>query len=151
MKKTFLTPALRKSAMRIPLALGFASALTFLHFNASALEMNFQTANYQALLASTINTYPTVFNGSLGLTPDHATTGGPIALGLYDIEDAPVLPVQNDLAMTATPLRRHHPEEGSSVPDAGSTFLLFAFGLAAIFAFKWPFSVLPGKTVFIKS
>jgi hypothetical protein len=159
MKEKFLTPASRNSAMRIPMVLGFAFALTFLHFNARALEISPGTASYEAFLAhSTItSTDPTVITGGLGLTPHRTVTDGPIVIGLYEVGETPVLLAQNDLtpaglSWTTISFRRHHPEgPGSSVPDAGSTLLLLACALAAIFAFKWPFPGLPGKADLIKS
>lgn len=159
MKEILLTPASRNSARRIPIVLSVAFALTFLHLNAGALEISPGTDNYDAVLAgSTItSTDPTVINLGLGLTHDSAVTGDPIVIGLYDAHDAPAFLAQNDwttarLPWTTIPLRHHHSEEqGSSVPDTGSTFLLLTFALAAIFAFKRPFSVLLGKADFIKS
>ena len=153
MKEIFITPASRNSAMRIPMVFSFAFALTFLHLNASALEISPGTDNYDAVLAgSTITSGdPILINGALGLTHDSVVTGGPLVNGLYDVDDIPALLAQNDfttpeLFWTTTPLRHRYPEgRGSSVPDTGSTLLLLAFALATIFAFKRPFSVLPGK------
>jgi VPDSG-CTERM motif len=153
MKEIFITPASRNSAMRIPMVLGFAFALTFLHLNASALEISPGTDNYDAILVGSTITggAPILINGGLGLTPDSAVTGGPLVNELYDFDDARALLALNDfttpeLFWTTTPLRYHYPEgRGSSVPDTGSTLLLLAFALAAIFAFKRPFSGLPGK------
>jgi hypothetical protein len=146
MKEIFLTPASRNSAMRIPMVLGVAFALTFLHLNASALEISPGTASYDAFLAGSINsTAPTVLNGGLELTPHRAVTDGPMVIGLYDVDDAPAFLAQNGLtpaglSWTTTPLRHHHPEmPGSSVPDTGSTLLLLTFALAAVFAFKRSF------------
>jgi hypothetical protein len=151
MKKILLTPASRNSAIRIPMVLGVACALTFLHLNASALEISPGTDNYVVLAGSTIT------SGDLGLIPDSTIIGDPIANGLYDVDSAPALLAENDLARTGSfwataPLRHRHPEgPGSSVPDTGSTLLLLAFALATIFAFKRPFSVLPGKADLIRS
>jgi hypothetical protein len=151
MKKILLTPASRNSAIRIPMMLGVACALTFLHLNARALEISPGTDNYVVLAGSTITT------GDLGLTPDGTMIGDPRAIGLYNIHDAPAFQAQNDLApagsfWTTAPLRHRYPVgRGSSVPDTGSTFLLLAFALAAFFAFKGPFSIFPGKADFIKS
>ena len=159
MKEIPLTPASPNGAVRIPMALGFAFALTFLHLNASALEISLGTTINDAVLAGSTftSTGPTVINGGLGLTPDSTITGDPIVIGLYDIHDAPAFLAQNDLtaaglSWTTTPLRHRYPEgRGSSVPDTGSTLLLLAFALATIFAFKRPFPVLPGKVDLIKS
>jgi hypothetical protein len=159
MKEILLTPASRNSAMRTPMVLSFAFALTFLHHNASALEMSIGTTINDAVLAgSTITSDDPIFiNGGFGLTHDSAVTGDPIVNGLYDFDDAPALLAQNDwtaagLFWTTTPLRHRYPEgQGSSVPDTGSTILLLAFALATVFAFKRPFSVLPGKADLIKS
>lgn len=145
--------------MRIPMVLGFAFALTFLHLNASALEIIPGTASYDAFLDhSTItSTDPTVITGSLGLTLHRTVTDGPMVIGLYAVDDAPAFLAQNDwttagLSWTTIPFRRHHPEgPASSVPDTGSTLLLLAFALATIFAFKQQFPVLPGKADLIKS
>jgi len=130
------------------MALGVAFALTFLHFNASALEIRLGTDNYNAVLAgSTItSTELTIINGGLGSTHDSAMTRDPIVIGLYDIHDAPAFLAKNDLTTgglpwMTTPLRHRYSEgRGSSVPDTGSTLLLLAFALAIIFAFKQPFS-----------
>jgi hypothetical protein len=159
MKEIFITPASRNSAMRIPLALGFAFTLTFLHFNASALEISLGTTINDAVLAGSTftSTGPTVIYGGLGLTPDSAMTRGPLVNRLSDFGDVPAILALNDFTppesfWTTTPLRHRYPEgRGSSVPDTGNTLLLLAFALAAIFAFKWSFSLLPGKADLIKS
>jgi hypothetical protein len=141
------------------MALGVAFTLTFLHFNANALEIRPGTDNYDAVLAgSTITSGdPILINGGLGLTSDTAMTRGLLVNRLSDFGDVPALLALNDftppkLFWTTTPLRHHYPEgRGSSVPDTGSTLLLLTFALAAIFAFKGPFSASPGKANLIKS
>jgi Ice-binding-like len=99
MKEIFLTSASRNGAMRIPMGVGLAFAWTFLHLNASAVEMDLGTANNYAVLAgSTItSTGPTVINGGLGLTPGSAVTGAPIVNGSYDVDDAAAVLAQNAL------------------------------------------------------
>jgi len=128
------------------MALGVAFALTFLHFNASALEIRLGTDNYDAALAgpTITGTKLTIINGGLGLTPDSAVIS-PIFIGLYDVDAASAFLARNDrteeLSWRTTPLRHLHLErQGSSVPDTGSTFLLLAFALATIFAINRPFS-----------
>jgi hypothetical protein len=99
MKKTIMSSADNNCAKRIVMGLGLAFALTFLHFNASANEVNLGTANNYAVLAgSTItSTGATVINGGLGLSPGSAVTGAPTVHGLYDVDDAPAVLAQNDL------------------------------------------------------
>jgi hypothetical protein len=97
MKKNIISTANNKYARRI--VFGFAFALTFVHRNASAIEVNLGTANNYAVLAgSTItSTGATVINGGLGLTPGSAVTGSPIVNGLYDVDNARAVLAQNDL------------------------------------------------------
>ena len=85
--------------MRLPVSLGFAVALTFLHLSATAQEVNLGTANNYAVLAcSTItSTGATVINGGLGVAPGNAVTGRPIVNGLFDVDDASAVLAQNDL------------------------------------------------------
>jgi hypothetical protein len=86
MKKTFLLAAMRNGAKRIPVSLGFALALTLLHHNATAQEVNLGTANNFAVLAasaisSTGGSAAVINGGSIGLSPDGASSiTGPIAI-----------------------------------------------------------------------
>ncbi len=81
------------------MGLGYAFALTFLHLNATAQEVNLGTAtNYAVLAGSAItSTGATVINGGLGLTPGSSVTGSPVVNGSYDVDDAAAVQAQNDL------------------------------------------------------
>jgi hypothetical protein len=74
MLETFILRALRNGPKRIPIGLGFALALTFLHQNASARQVNLGTANKFAVLAySAISSTAgpsAISGGNVGLYPD---------------------------------------------------------------------------------
>ena len=65
MKETSLQMALRNGAKQIPISLGLALAVTFLHHNAAAQDVDLGTANsFAALAGSAItSTGPTVITG----------------------------------------------------------------------------------------
>lgn len=141
------------------MVLGIAFALPFLPLNAGAREIGLGTASYDAVLAGFTITSPdpAIINEGPAFVLDSAMTGGSIANWLYEAGDAPALLAQDDfttaeLRWRTKPLPHHPPVvPGLSVPDTGSTLMLLAFALAAIFAFKRPSSTLPSKADFIKS
>ena len=120
-----LTPASRNSAMRLPVSLGFAVALTFLHLSATAQEVNLGTANNYAVLAcSTItSTGATVINGGLGLAPGNAVTGSPIVNGLFDVDDASAVLAQNDLTTAYNTAAGLAPNQNLTGQDLGGLTL----------------------------
>ncbi|HTB84297.1 MAG TPA: ice-binding family protein [Candidatus Sulfotelmatobacter sp.] len=124
MKKIFLTPASRKRAQRIPIGLGLAITLAFLH-NAGADEVYLGTANNYAVLAgSTItSTGPTVINGGLGLSPGSAVTGSPIVNGAYDVDNAPAVQAQNDLTTAFNTAAGLAPNQNLTGQDLGGLTL----------------------------
>ncbi|MGA2177244.1 MAG: ice-binding family protein [Verrucomicrobiota bacterium] len=108
MKETLFLTAMRNGAKRIPLGLGVALALTFLHDNAMATppEVDLGTANKFAVLgASTVtSTGNSVVNGelvnaNLGLYPGTSVTGFPpgIVNGTMHVTDAVAQQAQTDL------------------------------------------------------
>jgi hypothetical protein len=97
MKKQMID--MQNGAKRITMGFGFALALTLLHHNAIAQEVNLGTANNYAVLAGSAitSTGATVINGGLGLTPGSSVTGGPVVNGVYNVDNAAAVQAQNDL------------------------------------------------------
>jgi hypothetical protein len=105
MKETCFIIAMRNGAKRIPIGLGVALALSFLHQNASADEVLLGTANgYSVLAGSSItSTGLTVINGgSIGVSPGTAITGFPpgIVIAPGTIQSATAAAAQGESDLT---------------------------------------------------
>jgi len=88
----------QNGARRIPMCVGFALAVTLLHLNATALEVDLGTANNFAVLAgSTITS--AINGGDVGLSPGTSITG-PITINpsyTTHVADGVALQAQTDL------------------------------------------------------
>ena len=103
--KTTFSLAMRfaqNGAKRIPMSLVVALAVTFLHLNAAALDVNLGTANNFAVLAgSTVTSASTttINGGDVGLSPGTSITGTITINPSYTthVADGGALQAQNDL------------------------------------------------------
>jgi hypothetical protein len=106
MKDIILSPEMRNGAKRMPAGLGLALAVTLLHHNVTAQEVNLGTANNFAILAGSVikNTGASVIDGgNVGLDPNNLSSITGFLPGMvvspYTIQAANgvTLQAQNDL------------------------------------------------------
>jgi hypothetical protein len=125
---TFSLTALRNGAKRIPMGLAWALALTFMHFHASAVEVNLGTANNFAVLAGSgiTSTGPTTINGNIGTypTPSFTSTGSFTLNGLNQTSDTSVMvTAQNDLTTAYNAAAGLAPTQNLTGTDLGGLTL----------------------------
>ena len=126
MKKTIISSADNKRAMRI--VIGFGLVLAIVNLESQSLHAGVVSLgaanNYAVLAGSTItSTGATVINGGLGLTPGSAVTGSPTVNGLYDVDDAPAILAQNDLATAYNTAAGLAPNQNLTGQDLGGLTL----------------------------